>query len=106
MQIFGIPFVGSDVCGFGKSTTPELCSRWIQLGSMHPFFRNHNILEGDDQEFFNLGTATLLTARRNVKFRYSLLKFFHSMFLRAKGIGAIIYSPFYIYPTDPKCYLS
>jgi len=53
MQIFGLPFVGADVCGFGKSTTPELCSRWVQLGSMHPFFRNHNILEGDDQEFFN-----------------------------------------------------
>jgi alpha-glucosidase/lysosomal alpha-glucosidase len=70
---------------------------------MHPFFRNHNILEGKDQEFFNLGKATQITAKRNIKLRYSLLKFFHSIFLKQKGIGAILYSLYFIYPSDPLC---
>jgi alpha-glucosidase (family GH31 glycosyl hydrolase) len=53
MQMFGIPLVGPDTCGFsGEADQNELCGRWVQLAQFYPFARQH--AGGDKNEIWRM----------------------------------------------------
>lgn len=44
MNMFGIPLVGGDICGFmnkaeNNSFYQEMCARWYGVGAFYPFAR-------------------------------------------------------------------
>jgi len=99
--LFGIPFVGSDICGFIDNTTEELCARWIEVGAFHPFSRNHNIENAKPQELYRWDSVT--TASKNaLGLRYSLLPFFYTLLADAQASGALVTRALWAnYPEDP-----
>ena len=84
-NIFGIPFTGSDICGFMDNSDKNLCIRWYNLGVFYPFSRNHNFFNARDQfpwsfERYNDDYDAINIIKKDINFRYSLLRYIYSQF--------------------------
>lgn len=86
-NIFGIPYVGADICGFFGRPTVEMCTRWMQLGAFYPFSRNHNFLEDPDQDPGSFEEEVQNIMRDALKLRYTLLPFLYTLFYHAHVEG-------------------
>lgn len=103
-QLFGIPYVGADICGFIRDTTEELCARWQLVGSFYPFARNHNTLGAKPQEPY-LWESVANASRYALGIRYSILPLYYTLLYQANSQGATITRPlFFEYPTDPNTF--
>ena len=119
-NIFGIPFIGADICGFHDNATDELCARWHVLGAFYPFSRNHNVDTSLSQEpwvFNSLNRRTninkfdinwpkegytLLAAQKAIRIKYTLLRYTYTqIFLISLGLKAAYFKPcFFEFPDD------
>uniref|UniRef100_A0A183CCT4 P-type domain-containing protein n=1 Tax=Globodera pallida TaxID=36090 RepID=A0A183CCT4_GLOPA len=100
-NMFGIPQIGADVCGFIGDTTEELCLRWQQLGAFHSYYRNHNDvnshMDQDPAQWKSVATATRVA---NL-FRYQHLPYLYSLHFRASLYGGTVIRPlFFEFPLD------
>ena len=80
-NIFGIPFTGSDICGFMDNANQKLCVRWYNLGVFYPFSRNHNFFNTRDQYPWSFGNdENINIIKKDINYRYSLLRYMYSQF--------------------------
>ena len=101
MNMFGMPFVGADICGFNGNTTAELCTRWMQLGAFYPFSRNHNSIGMKSQEPYVFGDDTTRRCRFALNIRYTLLPYLYSLLANASATGSPVTRPlFFEFPED------
>ncbi len=93
LGLSGMPFVGTDIGGFGGDTTPELLARWVQVGCFSPLFRNHSAIGTRKQEPWQFGNEVLDIYRKYVKLRYRLIPYFYDLFYEEERTGAPIMRP-------------
>ncbi|XP_064650089.1 sucrase-isomaltase, intestinal-like isoform X2 [Lineus longissimus] len=102
-NMFGIPFVGADICGFIRNADYEMCLRWQQIGAFYPFSRNHNLgYENRDQEPTVWGDDFARISRDKLHIRYTLLPYLYTLFHYAHTVGSTVVRPFLNeFPLDP-----
>ncbi|NXQ52281.1 SUIS protein, partial [Anthoscopus minutus] len=89
-NLFGIPYIGADICGFNYNTTYELCLRWMQLGSFYPFSRNHNAEGNSEQDPAVFGDDFAKISRATLRIRYSLLPYLYTLFYESHVHGGTV----------------
>lgn len=110
-QIYGIPFVGDDICGFNDDSTDTLCARWMMLGSFFPFSRNHNSEGKKSQEPFAfssnpLQSYTYINSAIGLRIRYSFLRYYYTqLFMISLGKSGSFFKPaFFEFTSDSLAY--
>ncbi|GAW03388.1 glycoside hydrolase family 31 protein [Lentinula edodes] len=103
-QIFQIPFVGADTCGFNGNTDEELCNRWMQLSAFVPFYRNHNERGALSQEPYRWDSVAN-ASRTAIATRYTLLPYWTSLFANASLRGTPpVRALWYEFPTEAELF--
>ena len=105
LGLSGMAFCGTDVGGFGFDCTPELLSRWVQVGAFTPLFRNHSAMYTRDQEPWMFDAKTEEINRKYIKLRYKLLPYIYDLMWKAESTGLPVISPLLLnYQGDSNTY--
>ena len=93
LGLSGMPYVGTDIGGFGADATKELMCRWIELGSLSPFCRNHCAISSRVQEPWTFDAETIEIYRKYLKLRYALLPYLYDLFKQEEETGLPLMRP-------------
>lgn len=101
LGISGFPFVGSDIGGFARMPSAELCTRWLQAAVFNPFMRMHTSIENPDKEPWSFGWRYAAINKRAIELRYELLPYIYNAMQQASQTGVPALRPLFLdYPGD------
>lgn len=105
LGLSGVPFVGSDIGGFIGTPTPELFTRWIQLGAFTPLFRVHTEVGTSEQDPWSFGDRAETISRSFIRLRYRLLPYIYKEFEQSTRTGLPLMRPLVVeFQHDPATY--
>nr|AZA15228.1 sucrase-isomaltase, intestinal [Anisakis pegreffii] len=92
LSIFGVPYVGADICGTIGDASEELCLRWQQLGAFYTFMRNNNDRSSAPQEPSQWPSVAAATRQAN-RFRYNYLPYLYTLLYKVAVVGGTAIRP-------------
>jgi alpha-glucosidase len=96
LGVSGWGMVGNDVGGFDGSPTPELLTRWIELGAFEPMFRDHTSTGTRDQEPWVHGPEQEAIRRRYIELRYRLMPYLYTSMEETSRTGVPLMRPMFL----------
>jgi alpha-glucosidase len=101
MGLSGLQFSGADIGGIFPVPSPELYTRWLQMGVLTPFCWTHSGGPGN-LEPWAFGNRLEEINRRSIELRYRLLPYLYNAFWEAAETGVPIMRPLLLdFPNDP-----
>lgn len=107
LGLSGYAFVGADIGGFNGSPTPELLTRWMELGAFNPIYRNHGGKGTRFREPWVDGPEHESIRRRYIETRYRLLPYVYTSMEETTRTGIPLMRPLFLeFPKDEKVALN
>ena len=102
LGLSGYSFVGDDIGGFAGSPTPELLTRWMELGVFNPIYRNHATKGSRDREPWVDGPEHEAIRRSYIETRYQLLPYIYTSMEESSRTGIPLMRPMFLeFSKDP-----
>src|SRR5258707_8772932 len=101
LGISGYAFVGADIGGFNGSPTPELLTRWMEVGAFNPIYRNHAAKGTRFREPWVDGPEHESIRKRYIETRYQLLPYIYTGMEESSRTGLPLLRPMFLeFPDD------
>jgi alpha-glucosidase len=105
LGLSGYALAGDDIGGFIGSPSPDLLTRWYQLGAFNPLFRNHAATDTRPHEAWVDGPEHEALRRAAIEERYRLLPYLYTVAEENARTGAPIMRPvFFEFPAAKAFY--
>ena len=103
LGLSGYAFVGDDIGGFAGSPTPDLLTRWMELGVFNPIYRNHGTKGSRDREPWVDGPDHEAIRKQYIETRYQLLPYIYTSMEETSRTGIPLMRPMFLeYPSDKR----
>jgi alpha-glucosidase len=103
LGLSGFAFNGADIGGFNGSPTPELLTRWMELGAFNPIYRNHANKGTRDREPWVDGPEHERIRKNYIETRYRLLPYIYTGIEEASRTGIPLMRPLFLeFPKDTE----
>lgn len=96
LGLSGYSFVGADIGGFNGSPTPELLTRWMELGAFNPVYRNHAAKGTRFREPWVDGPEHEAIRRHYIETRYRLLPYIYTSIEETSRTGVPLMRPLFL----------
>lgn len=104
LGVSGFCFAGSDIGGFNGFSggpSPDLLTRWMQLGAFNPLYRNHSDGVTRKREPWVDGTGHEAIRKKFIEMRYQLMPYIYTAMEEASRTGVPLMRPMFLeFPAD------
>jgi alpha-glucosidase len=96
LGLSGFAYTGADVGGFAGTPSPDLLTKWLEIGAFQPIDRDHTETGTGDQEPWVGGPEQEAIRRRFIETRYRLMPYLYTLAEDASRTGLPMVRPLFL----------